>query len=434
MLRNVRVFVSFAFLLCAALAAPSFAKAPTELRLWHAMSGARGDELERLAARFNASQAEYRVAPRYKGTEEQTLALALGSRRSIWGPHIVQVYEAGTADLMAQEYAARPLWQVMAEAGLPLDPNYFPAVAGAFSDAQGRLLALPFNISTPVLYYNRVAFRKAKLDAGNPPRTWYEMPAVLGALADSGSTCALTTAWQSWILLENMSAWHNEEFATGHNGMDGAGARLAFNRGLMVRWISMLNSWMKAGYFSYSGRDNEGEARFASGECAMLTSSSASYAQLLGRAKFDVGVAQLPYYDDFSAAPQNTLVGGSGLWVIAGRTRWEYRGVARFLAYLARPDVQAQWHQKTGYLPLTAAAYELGRVQGFYAANPAQEIAVRQLMRKSPTRDTMGIRLAQFKRIRGIIDEELESVWGGTKTPLDALNTAVERGNLLLSK
>jgi sn-glycerol 3-phosphate transport system substrate-binding protein len=231
-----------------------------------------------------------------------------------------------------------------------------------------------------------------------------------------------------------MSAWHNEEFATGHNGMDGADTRLAFNRGLMVRWISMLSSWLKAGYFSYSGRENEGEARFASGECAMLTSSSASYAQLLGRARFDVGVAQLPYYDDFSAAPQNTLVGGSGLWVIAGRTSGEYRGVARFLAYLARADVQAQWHQKTGYLPLTAAAYELGRAQGFYAANPGQEIAVRQLMGKSPTRDTMGIRLAQLQRIRGIIDEELESVWVGKKTPLDALNTAVERGNLLLSK
>jgi sn-glycerol 3-phosphate transport system substrate-binding protein len=434
MLRNVPVFVSFFFLLCAALLAPSFAKASTEIRFWHAMSGPRGVELEQLAARFNASQAVYRVAPRYKGTEEQTLALALGSRRSLWGPHIVQVYEAGTADVMAQEHAVRPLWQVMAEAGQPLDANYLPAVAGYFSDAQGRLLALPFNIATPVLYYNRAAFRKAKLDAGQPPRTWYEMPAVLGALVDSGSSCAFTTAWQSWILLENMSAWHNEEFATEHNGMDGAGARLAFNRGLMVRWISMLNSWMKSGYFTYSGRDDEGEARFASGECAMLTSSSASYAQLLGRAKFDLGVAQLPYYDDLSAAPQNTLIGGAGLWVIAGKSRQEYRGVARFLAYVARPDVQAQWHRKTGYLPLTTAAYELERAQGYYAANPGQEIAVRQLMQKSPTRDSMGIRLAQFQRIRGIIDEELESVWVGKKSPIDALNTAVERGNLLLSK
>ena len=401
------------------------------------MSGLRAEELEQLAARFNASQSNYRVVPRYKGTEEQTLALALGSRRSEWGPHIVQVYEAGTADVMAQEHAVRPLWQVMADAAQPVDANYLPAVVRPFSDAQGRLLALPFNVSTPVLYFNRAAFRKAKLDAGKPPRTWYEMPAVLGALLDAGSACAYTTAWPSWILLENMSAWHNEEFATAHNGMDGPDARLAFNRSLMVRWISMLNTWLKSGYFTYSGRGSEGEARFASGECAILTSSSASYADLLARAKFakaDLGVAQLPYYDDLSAAPQNTLVGGAGLWVIAGKNREEYRGVARFLAYVAAPSVQAKWHQKTGYLPLTMEAYELTRKQGFYAANAGQEIAVRQVLRKSPTPDSMGIRLAGFQQIRGIIDEELESVWGGKKTPIDALNTAVARGNLLLSK
>jgi sn-glycerol 3-phosphate transport system substrate-binding protein len=433
---NIRFFwFTLLCVLCAA--SPSFASASTEIRLWHSMSGLRGEELDQLAARFNASQSKYRVVPRYKGTEEQTLALALGSRRSVWGPHIVQVYEAGTADVLAQEHAVRPLWQVMRDAAQPLDSDYLPAVAAPFSDAQGRLLALPFNVSTPVLYFNRAAFRKAKLDAGAPPRTWYEMPAVLGALLDSGSACAFTTAWQSWILLENMSAWHNEEFATAHNGMDGADARLAFNRSLMVRWISMLNTWLKSGYFTYSGRGSEGEARFASGECAMLTSSSASYAELLRRAKFasvDLGVAQLPYYDDLSAAPQNTLIGGAGLWVIAGKSRDEYRGIATFLAYVARPDVQAQWHQKTGYLPLTIDAYELTRKQGYYAANPGQEIAVRQVLRKSPTRDTMGIRLAQFLRIRGIIDEELESVWGGTKSPIDALNTAVARGNVLLSK
>jgi sn-glycerol 3-phosphate transport system substrate-binding protein len=430
---NIRFWILLLSLLCAA----SPACAAIEIRLWHSMSGLRGQELEQLAARFNASQSKYRVAPRYKGTEEQTLALALGSRRSIWGPHIVQIYEAGTADVMAQEHAVRPLWQVMADVAQPFDSDYLPAVAGSFSDAQGRLIALPFNVSTPVLYFNRAAFRKAKLDASKPPRTWYEMPAVLGALVDSGSACAFTTAWPSWILLENMSAWHNEEFATAHNGMDGADARLAFNRSLMVRWISMLNTWLKSGYFTYSGRGSEAEARFASGECAMLTSSSASYAELLSRAKFasaDLGVAQLPYYDDLSAAPQNTLIGGAGLWVIAGKSREEYRGVARFLAYVAGPAVQARWHQKTGYLPLTLEAYELTRKQGYYAANPGQEIAVRQVLRKSPTRDTMGIRLAQFLRIRGIIDEELESVWGGTKTPIDALNTAVARGNVLLSK
>jgi len=420
--------------LCAALVAAPHARAAQEIRLWHAMKGAAAAELERLAAQFNAAQAEYRVLPVYKGSYEETLAEALATRKESGGPDIVQVGEAGTADLLAGRDEVRPLWQVMSEAGHPLDAKTVPAVADYFSDAKGRLLALPISTATPVLYYNRDAFKRARLDPSKPPKTWYEMPAALGALQAAGTACPFTTAYPSWVLLENMSAWHNEEFATHHNGMDGAGARLAFNGRLMVRWIAVLSSWLKSGYFAYSGRGNEAEARFASGECAVLTASSASYAELREHAKFDLGVAQFPYYDDFSAAPQNTLGGGGALWVMAGRPKSDYHGVARFLAFLTRPEVQAEWHQKTGYVPLTMAAYELSRKEGFYAKNPGYEVAMQQLVDKQPTGESKGIRLAHLRSIRGIIDEELEAVWAGKKTPIDALNAAVARGNEVLDR
>ena len=414
------------FLLCVAAAAP----AAEEIRFWHGMSGAPGEELDKLVARFNASQKDYRVVSFFQGAYDEALAAELATRRGRRLPHIVQVHEAGTADVI-RSGAARPLWQVMQESGQDLDAKYLPAVSAYFSDAHGRLLALPFSGATPVLYYNRDAFRKAKLDPSKAPQTWYEMPKTLAALVESGQACALTTAWQSWVLVENMSAWHNQRFATQGNGMAGASARLAFNTRLMVRWISMLASWHKSGYFTYAGRGNEAEARFASGECALLTSSSASYMELRRSARFDIGVAQLPYYDDFDEAPQNTLIGGSALWALAGQQAAAYQGVAAFFAYLSRADVQAEWHQRTGDVPLTTAAYELTRKQGFYRRNPGQEVAVQQLLLK-PTDDSKGIRLGGLRRIRGIIDEELESVWNGTKTPLDALNAAVKRGNLLL--
>lgn len=420
--------------LCAALFAASAVHAAQEIHLWHAMQGASGAEIERLAAQFNAAQSEYRVVPVYKGSFEQTLAAALAARKQAAGPDLVQVSELGTADLMSTHDDVRPLWQVMSEDGHSLDAKVLPAVADYFSDSKGRLLALPLNTATPVLYYNRDAFKRAQLDPSNPPKTWYQMPATLGALQESGSTCPFTTAWPSWVLLENMSAWHNEEFATHQNGMDGGSPRLAFNGRLMVRWIAMLSSWLKSGYFAYSGRGNEAEARFASGECALLTSSSASYVELRSHSKFDLGVAQLPYYDDFHAAPQNTLGGGGALWVMAGRSKADYHGVAKFLAYLARPEVQAEWHQHTGYVPLTMAAYELSRKQGFYAKYPGYEIAVHQLVFKQPTGESKGIRLAHYQRIRGIIDEELEAVWGGKKSPMDALNAAVARGNAVLDR
>jgi sn-glycerol 3-phosphate transport system substrate-binding protein len=443
----VRLVLASILLCAAGLAYP----AAIEIRLWHGMSGASGVELDRLIARYNASQKDYRVVSYFQGPYDDVMAddigLRKGTRRS---PHIVQVQDGATADMMRSGFA-RPLWQLLQEsrpkppAKSPLksrpkpppevDAKYLPAVAAYFSDAEGRLLALPFTAATPVLYYNRDAFRQAQLDPELPPKTWYEVAKTLGVLVESGQSCGLTSAWQSWVLVENMGAWHNQRFATQGNGMASAAgtsdARLAFNTRLMVRWIAMLSSWHKAGYFSYSGRKDEAEARFASGECTVLTSSSASYTRLRKRAGFDMGVAQLPYFDDFDDAPQNTLVAGSALWVLAGASAAQYRGVASFFAYLSRPQVQAEWHQRTGDLPLTTAAYELTRKQGFYETHPGQEIAVRQLL-ATPTGDSGGIRLGGLRHIRGIIDEELESVWSGKKTPLDALNAAVRRGNVLL--
>jgi sn-glycerol 3-phosphate transport system substrate-binding protein len=255
------------------------------------------------------------------------------------------------------------------------------------------------------------------------------MAGTLGVLIEAGQACGLTTSRPAWILLENMSAWHAEPVATRHNGMAGGNARLSFNGQLMVRWVAMLASWQKSGYFTYAGRENEAEARFADGECALLVSDSSSYEALRQRSAFGVAVAPLPYFDDFRAAPQNTLAGGAGLWVLSGRPKAEYAGVARFFAFLSKTEVQAEWHQRAGYVPLTLAAYELSRAQGFYAAHPGHEVAVRQLLVKSPTRNSRGIRLAGLPRIREIFHEELESVWRGAKTPLEAVNAAVARGN-----
>ena len=394
-----------------------------EIRLWHSMNGVRGAEFERLVARFNASQKNFRVVAIYKGAYDEAAVEAVTARRAPRAPHIVQASELGGTYLLEQD-ATRPMWRILAETGgrLPAEPAL--ASAEELYDGEGRLLALPLGRSTPVLYYNRDAFRIAMLDPAKPPATWYDMVPTLAALVQSGSDCALTMAWPASLLLENMAAWHNQAFATD---------RLMFNSRLAVRWVSTLATWQKSGYFSYSARRDEAEARFVSGECALLTASSANYAELRARVRFDLGIAQFPYYDDFDGAPLHTLSAGSALWVMAGRPKGDYAGVARFLAFFARPEVQAQWHQKTGLVPLNAAAYDLTRKQGFYAANPGHEVAVRQLLVRG-TPNWKSLRLRQVPRVRSIIDEELELAWEGKKAPLDALNAAVARGNAYLEK
>ena len=417
-------------------AACGAAQAQQEIHLWHAMGGSLGEALNALVQRFNESQKDVRVVAEQRGGYEDVMIAALKAQREGAGPDLVQVYEVGTELMVASKSAVRPVWQVLAEGGQSIETKSFvPAVASYFDDGAGRLLALPFNISTPILFYNKDAFRKAGLDPENPPKTWYEMPKVMGALLnDAHYDCVFTTVWPSWVQVENMSTWHNQDFATKDNGLNGLDAKLVFNTHLMVRHISFLASWARAGYFTYSGRRIEGERRFARGECAMVTAASSSLADIRRDAKFDFGTAQLPYYDDIRGAPHHSLIGGAALWTMAGKKHAAYQASAKFLAWLARPDVQADWSQRTGFVPLTRAAYDRLAQAGFYKANPGHEIAVKQLLLREPTRESRGIRLGELQAIRAIIEQELEDVWEDKVPPKLALDRAAERGDALLRR
>jgi sn-glycerol 3-phosphate transport system substrate-binding protein len=414
------------------------ARAATDIQLWHAMDGALGAQLDAIVQRFNAAQSDFRVVAVYKGSYDETLAAGLAARLQGSAPHILQVYDVGTANMAAAKNAIRPVHQVMREAGEKLDASAFvPAVASFYSDSKGNLLALPFNTSTPVLYVNRDVFDASGVDARKPIKTWYDLQdALLEVREKSQLTCGLTTTWPSWVMLENTLAWHNEEFATRNNGYDGLDAQLVFNTRLAIRHLSLMTAWSKSHIFTYSGRRDEGERRFARGECASLTASSASYANVAQNARFRFAVLPLPHYDDINKAPYNTLMGGAGLWVLNGKGAREYKGVAKFFAFVSQPEVQAQWHQATGYLPITRAAYEITKAAGFYQKHPGADVGVQQMTNGSglPQPYSRGIRLGNHLMIRAVVDEELEQTWSLQKPPKQALDDAVRRGNDLLRR
>ena len=411
------------------------ASAATEIQFWHAFTGPLGEILAKQVEGFNGSQTDYQVVAVYKGNYSETLNAGVAAFRASQQPHIMMVFEVGTATMMAAKGAVNPVYEVMQSGGESFDPSvYLPTVTGYYTDPEGNMLSMPYNSSTPVLYYNKDAFAKAGLDPDAPPKTWSEFGTALDALKASGSSCPFTTAWQSWVHLETFSAWHDVSFATRENGFAGLDTELVFNGPLQVKHIQQLGEWAKDGKFVYAGRRNEGGARFRSGECAMFTESSAGYAGVKKEAAFEFGVSNLPYWDDVEGAPQNTIIGGASLWVLSGHPEEEYQGAARFFSYLSLPEVQAEWHQQTGYLPITLAAYDLTKKQGFYEENPGTETALIQMTAKAPTENSKGIRLGSFDQIRTVIDEELEAVWADTKTAEDALNSAVERGNVLLRR
>ena len=405
------------------------AQAQTEIQWWHSMTAVNGEWVNDLAKQFNESQKEYKVVPTFKGTYDESMTASIAAFHAGNAPHILQVFEVGTATMMASKNAIIPVAQVMKDAGEKFDPSaYISAVAGYYTAPNGQMLSFPFNSSTTIFYWNKDAFKAAGLPTDKAPTTWPEVVAAAAKLKAAGHKCPFTTAWQGWTQLESFSAWHNVEFATKSNGLAGLDARMKINSPLHVRHIENLANMAKQGLFVYKGRGNVPEASFVSGECAMINTSSGFYGNVAKNAKFDYGLAPLPYYQDVPGAPQNTVIGGASLWVMSGKKAPEYKGVAKFFSFISTPEVQSASHKRTGYLPVTTAAYQLTEKSGFYKEKPGTDVAVTQMIRKV-TDKSRGIRLGNYVQVRAIEDEELEGVWSGKKTAKEALDEIVKRGN-----
>jgi len=412
----------------------SAANAQVEIQWWHSMSGALNDKVNEVANGFNASQKDYKIVPVYKGQYPESMTAAIAAYRAGNAPHILQVFEVGTATMMAAKGAIKPVYQMMKEAGEPFDAkNYLPAVAGYYTDSKGNMLSMPFNSSTTVFYVNKDALKKAGLD-GNAPKTWKEFAVVAGKLKASGQQCVYTTGWPSWVHIENFSAWHNLPIGTKENGIAGADTEFKINSPQHVKHLEMLADFTKKGWFTYTARKNEAEARFFSGECSMLTSSSGAQANIRRNAKFDFSVNFLPYHDEIKGAPQNSIIGGASLWVMGGKKPAEYKGVTKFFSYLSTTPVQVQWAEGTGYVPITNAAFEAMKKEGYYEKVPGADIAVRQLSYKPPTANSKGLRFGNFVQGREVIEEEMEAVFAGKKDAKAAMDDAVRRGNDILRK
>jgi sn-glycerol 3-phosphate transport system substrate-binding protein len=421
-----------AFALAAALGAS--AQAQTQIQWWHSMTAVNNEWVNDLAKQFNESQKEYKVVPTYKGSYDESMTAAIAAFRAGNSPEILQVFEVGTATMMASKGAIVPVGKVMKDAGEKFDPSrYISAVAGYYTAPNGQMLSFPLNSSTTVFYFNKDAFKAAGLPTDKAPTTWPEVVVAAAKLKASGHKCPFTTAWQGWTQLESFSAWHNVEFASKSNGLAGLDARMKINSPLHVRHIENLANMAKQGLFIYKGRGNVPEASFVSGECAMINTSSGFYGNVAKNAKFAYGLAPLPYYPDVPGAPQNTVIGGASLWVMSGKTPAKYKGVAKFFSFISTPEVQSASHKRTGYLPVTTAAYQLTEQSGFYKQNPGTDVAVTQMIRKV-TDKSRGIRLGNYVQIRAIEDEELEQVWNGKKSAKEALDTIVKRGNEQLER
>ena len=434
--RNLAILVALVLATTVFTVPPTRAQSRVQVEFWHGLAQPLGGLLEKIATDFNASQTQYQVNASFKGSYPETMVGAIAAFRAGNAPHIVQMFEVGTATMMSARGAVKPVHELMRETGVAFDPNaYVPAVKGYYSLPDGRMLSMPFNSSTTIMFYNKDAFKKAGLDHAKPPQTWPDLIAAAKKIkAANAVPCAFTTAWPTWAQFEQFSAIHDVPLASKANGMEGLDAELKINSPLHVKHVQALVDMQKEGTFKYGGRDAAGDALFPSGECAIIHASSGLRARIQREAKFEWGAAMLPYWPGTPNAPKNSIIGGASFWVMTSPTRKpeEYKAVAEFFRHISQPEVVAKWHTDTGFLPVTIAGYEKVKASGYYQQNPGTDIPYLQLTRTQPSENSRGLRLGNMPEIRNIIQEELEKAFQGQQTAQQALDSAVQRGNVVL--
>ncbi len=405
---------------------------PIEIHWWHAMRGPRGDVVKHMVSEFNKSQDKYMVVETNKGNYDETVNAGVAAIRAKKQPHLLQSFEVGTQTMMLSG-AIYPVYELMAANGYKVDwGDYLQPVLSYYMDAKGNLMSMPFNSSTPVMYYNVDLFKKAGLAPLSKEKavTWDELGEMLKKIVASGVPGGMVTAWQSWTQIENYSAIHNLPFASKANGYQGLDCELLINNEKVVNHITRLKTWLGDKRFVYGGQKYQGPAaEFMAQNAAVYIDSISGIAKLKKAVKdFTWDAAPLPV-ESWMTAPQNSIIGGASNWVLKGHKKADYAGVAAFLDFLATPEMQIYWHKETGYFPITKSAYRALKEKGYYSDQPYQEVGINQMTRRDPTEISRGLRLGYFIQIRNIINEELELVWNDTKTPQKALDDAVARSN-----
>ncbi|MGB7301830.1 MAG: extracellular solute-binding protein [Burkholderiaceae bacterium] len=409
-------------------------QAKTTLNLWFGLKGNLGKQVEAVCDRFNAAQNDYQIVCAGKGNYDQALQAGIAAYRAKKHPHILQGVESATATMMLSG-AVYPAYQLMADNDYKVDwGDYFGSIMNYYASSDGKLYSFPFNSSTPVLYYNADMYEKAGING--PAKTWEQFEADLRKLKASGIECPIAFSTFLWVHLEQYSFMHNEPISTRNNGYDGLDAELVFNKTSYVKHVERLKRWYddKLGVYGKELAGIGPREAFATGVCGHFLGSIASHGTVLKTAKMKWNVALVPHNE--GVKPNNTVVGGASFWVMKGFDPAEYKGVATFFEFIRSHESQEFWSTVTGYVPVTISAYDALVAKGFYKQEKfaGREIAIESLTRTPPTPLSRGVRLGSFRQIKKIIDEELEIMLGGKKTAQAALDSAVERGNLLLRR
>jgi len=415
----------------ALLGTSSASYAATDISWWHAMGGRLGEVVVDIANGYNESQDACQITPVFKGTYEETLTAGIAAFRAGEQPNILQVFDAGAATIIGAKGAVIPAQDILVSAGVDFNiEDYIDGVRYFYADSEGKMIGMPFNSSTPILYTNEEALEKAGVEA---PKTWEEFQEIAPKLKEAGYV-PLAQSHLPWIFTENFKSRHNLQFATNNNGYDGAeGTTLVFGEPIKNHFTA-VKGWLDDGLFGYYGTGwGDNQTPFNEGKVAMWLGSSGSFGGISKTVEFPFSATYLPYWDAVEGAGTGTFIGGAALFAMSGKPAEENQCVASFYEYLTSPEVQYMWHKETGYVPITNAAYELAKKDGYYNEAPAAEIGIKQLTLPGGEW-TKGYRMGFYVQIRDVMNREYGKIMSGETSVEDAFATIEEEGNKLLER
>ena len=404
------------------------AAAQTDIQWWHAMGGRLGEVVEEIAVKYNASQDNYNLVPTYKGGYEDTMTAGIAAFRAKQQPNIIQIFDAGAATIINAKGATIPVADLMANFN---SADYIEGVRYFYADSDDKMIGMPFNASTPLLYFNKDILAEVGIDG--PPATWEEFEAMAPKLKDAGYQ-ALAQSHSPWIFSENFHSRHNLQLATSNNGYDSTDVKILYNNDAMKMHWGKVKEWLDADYYGFYGRAwGDNQDAFVQKKVAMWLGSSGSFGGLAKSAEFEFGAAELPYWKSVTDEPYGTFIGGAALFAMSGKPAEENAGVADFMAFLTSPEMQYFWHKETGYVPITNAAYELAKADGYYERTPDAEVGITQLTRRGGEW-TKGYRLGFYVQIREVMYNQYENIFSGSSTVDEAFAAMEKESNALLDR
>lgn len=428
-MKNFKLGVSVAALVMAANAA--FAE--TEITWWHAMGGALGETVNEIAEKFNASQDDYTITPVFKGTYEETLTAGIAAFRAGEQPNVMQVFDAGAATVIGAKGATVPVQDLLSDNGIDFNiEDYIAGVRYFYADSDGKMIGMPFNSSTPIMYYNMDALAAAGVE---PPKTWEEFQSTTAPALKEAGYIPLSQSHLPWIFTENFHSRHNLPFATNNNGYDGTDTQILVNNDAIKAHFTAVSEWKENGMFEWYGTGwGDNQTPFEEGKVAIWLGSSGSFGGLSKKdLPFEFSATLLPYWESVTSEPTQTFIGGASLFAMAGKSAEENKATAEFFRFLTSPEIQYFWHAETGYVPITNAAYDLAKSDGHYNRAPAAEVGIQQL--SLPGGDnTKGYRMGFYVQIRDVMNREYGRILTGETSVEDAFATIEKEANELLAR